>query len=62
MKRYSYGMRNRGYSPGAQPKGVAERKDDVSGKYFDIIEYERQLTEREIRDYELDDLTSNERI
>ncbi len=51
---YEYGMRLRGFSPGCQPKGVVEHKDDLTGKYYDIICYERKLTEDELRDYELD--------
>ena len=53
---YKYGMRLRGYSPGAQPKGVLRREDDASGKYHDILVYDRQLSAAEIADYELDDL------
>lgn len=51
---YFYGMRLRGFSPGAQPKGVIERLDDPTGKYYDILVYDRRLTDAEIRDYELD--------
>ena len=53
---YRYGMRLRGYSPGAQPKGVLRREDDTTGRYHDIIVYERQLSADEIRDYELEEL------
>ena len=56
--RYFYGMRLRGYSPGCQPKGVVERLDDGSGKYWDILVYSRPLTDRELRDYELDFIKS----
>lgn len=55
-KYYKYGMRLRGYSPGCQPKGVVFREDDPSGKYYDIVVYDRKLTEKEITDYELDEL------
>ena len=51
---YKYGMRLRGFSPGCQPKGVVERQDDGTGKYWDIIIYNRKLTGKEVRDYELD--------
>lgn len=54
---YKYGMRLRGYSPGAQPKGVLRREDDTTGKYHDIIVYDRMLSADEIRDYELEELT-----
>ena len=55
-KYYKYGMRLRGYSPGCQPKGVTLREDDPSGKYYDIIVYDHRLTEKEVTDYELDEL------
>jgi len=54
MKRYKYGMRLRGFSPGCQPSGVKDRMDDETGKYWDIIVYDRKLTETEVKDYELD--------
>lgn len=40
-----------------QPKeGFVERQDDPTGRYYDIIIYNRELTEKELRDYELDRL------
>lgn len=55
MTRYIYGMRLRGFSPCCQPKkGLIERLDDDTGKYYDKLAYERKLTEQEVRDYELD--------
>lgn len=52
---YKYGMRCRGFSIGCQPKkGLIERLDDPSGRYYDILAYDRQLTQRELEDYELD--------
>lgn len=51
---YLYGMRLRGYSPGAQPKGIYERRDDKTGKYYDVIAYTNKLSELESRRYELD--------
>ena len=53
---YKYGMRIRGFSIGCQPAGVVKRIDDPAGKYWDIIFYERKLTEEELRHYSLDDL------
>lgn len=54
---YRYGMRLRGYAPLCQPKeGLLRREDDASGEYYDILVYDRQLTQDEIRNYELDDL------
>lgn len=53
---YAYGMKYRGYSPGCQPSGVKERRDDPTGKYHDIIVYDRKLSADEVRDYELEEL------
>ena len=55
---YKYGMRLRGYSPGAQPKGVLRREDDTTGKYHDIIVYDRPLSAEEISNYDLDTITT----
>lgn len=51
-----YGMRLRGYSPGAQPKGVFRRMDDPTGKYHDIIVYpmKYKLSKRAVFQYDLD--------
>ena len=52
---YRYGMRLRGFSIGCQPRdGFLDREDDPSGRYYDILVYERQLTEKELEDFELD--------
>ena len=57
MKEYKYGMRLRGFSPGCQPKeGLLRREDDNMGDYYDIVVYNRPLTEKELSGYELDDL------
>lgn len=54
---YRYGMRLRGFAPMCQPKeGFVERQDDSTGRYYDILVYNRELTEKELRDYELDRL------
>ena len=54
---YRYGMRLRGFSLGCQPmKGLMERVDDPTGKYYDILIYDRELTDQELADYELDKL------
>lgn len=55
-REFSYGMRLRGYSPGAQPKGVLRREDDTTGRYHDIIVYDRMLSAAEVASYELDEL------
>ena len=53
---FKYGMRLRGFSLGCQPmKGLLRRED--STKYHDVLVYDRQLTEQETKDYELDALT-----
>lgn len=58
---FRYGMRLRGFSPGCQPReGFLKREDDPAGRYWDIIIYNRELTEREVRIYELDDLNETE--
>ena len=52
---YTYGMKLRGFSIGCQPKeGFIERKDDTTGKYYDVIVYERELTNEEIEHYGLE--------
>lgn len=53
--RYTYGMRLRGFSIGCQPsQGFIERLDDNTGKYHDLIVYDRKLTEDELKKFELD--------
>ena len=53
--RYEYGMRLRGFAPMCQPKeGFIERKDDPSGRYYDILVYNRMLSKKETDSYELD--------
>ena len=52
---YKYGMRLRGFSIGCQPMdGFIERQDDTTGKYYDILIYDRELSPKELNDYELD--------
>ena len=53
--RWSYGMRLRGFSIGCQPReGFVERVDDPDGRYWDIIVYDRPLSDAEIEGYDLD--------
>lgn len=61
IRGYVYGMRLRGYSPGAQPDGVVTWDDEPDtwplekGKgYHSMIWYDRELTEKEMSDYDLD--------
>lgn len=54
MAKYRYGMRLRGFSIGCQPmEGLRDVADDKTGRYYDILGYDRQLTPREMEDYEL---------
>ena len=58
---YKYGMRIRGFSIGSQPEdGLMYRQDDKSGKYHDIIVYNRALSEQETKNYSLDFLEKKE--
>ncbi len=58
---FKYGMLYRGFSPACQPmQGLIERQDDTSGKYFDILVYDRKLTENEVKNYELEEITMAE--
>lgn len=50
---HRYGMRLRPFSIGCQPMQGLEKVEDDS-KYWNILTYNRKLTEEEIRDYELD--------
>lgn len=52
---YKYGMRLRGFSPMCQPmNGLLDAEDDKEGRYYSILLYDRKLTDKEIKDYELD--------
>ena len=58
---FVYGMRLRGFSLGCQPmNGFVERLDDATGRYYDLLIYNRQLSDKEITDYELDFLGGTE--
>ena len=53
--KFIYGMRLRGFSIGCQPmNGLIDRQDDDSGKYYDLIVYDRELSDQETKAYELD--------
>lgn len=53
--RYVYGMRLRGFSIGCQPMdGLKDNREDETGRYYDLLVYDRKLTEEELRAYELD--------
>lgn len=58
---YIYGMRLRGFAPGAQPmNGLDHAEDDRTGKYWSILYYRRKLSNEELKDYELDYLGEGE--
>ncbi|MFJ8528382.1 hypothetical protein [Bacillus sp. NPDC094106] len=59
-KLYWYAYRLRGCAPGCQPKGFVDR-NDAYGK-FGSIAYDRPLTEQEISDYELDEITEGKQM
>ena len=51
---YKYGMRLRGYSICCQPmEGLIRVEEDESKKYWNILVYSRELTGKEINDYDL---------
>lgn len=53
--KYKYGMRARGFSIGCQPMdGFYKRLDSSDNRWFDILVYTRELTEQEVKDYQLD--------
>lgn len=57
-KEYRYGMRLRGFSPGCQPmNGLLRTEEDPLGDYWDILVYDRELKESEVKSYELDRLS-----
>ena len=57
-----YGMRLRGFSPGAQPKeGWLETEDDPLGDYWNILIYGRRLERKEQEAFDLDYLGKRER-
>lgn len=62
-KRYQYKMKMRPFDFGAAPKGgfvrlVKEGIKKIDG-YYAIIEYDRELTEKEIRSFELESFYVN---
>ena len=54
MKKYIYGMRLRGCSIGAQPDGFEIIENTIEDKYYDLLAYDRVLTDEELKEYELD--------
>ena len=62
--KFLYGMRLRGFSIGCQPMNGLLGVEDFStanGKsYWSVIAYDRELTEKEVDDYELDFIRKEE--
>ena len=51
---FLYGMKYRGFSPMCQPMdGLYEARGETS-KYHNVLVYNRRLTDKEVRDYELE--------
>ena len=44
---YKYGMKLRGFSPMCQP---------MKRRWWDVLVYDRKLTEEELRDYDLEEV------
>ena len=55
MKQYRYGMRLRPFSIGCQPMDGFVRCEE-SKRYHNELIYSRELTDKELREYELDSL------
>lgn len=61
MTLHKYGMRLRPFGPACQPKdGLRRAEEDASGKYWNIIYYDRLLPTREAATYDLDYLGETE--
>ena len=64
MREYLYGMRLRGAGPGCQPKegliNVYYGSSFGTQVYHNLISYNRPLTEKEMKDYELDFINETE--
>lgn len=55
MNLYKYGMRLRGFAPMCQPmNGLVMVSGNGDKKYYSYLYYNRKLTDKELRDYELD--------
>ena len=52
---YYYGMRERGFSIGCQPKdGFVECMEDPNEEYWNILKYSRKLSDMEKETYSLE--------
>ena len=53
-KGYVYGMRANGFVPKCQPlDGLIEAVEDTSESFYDVLIYDRELSEFEVKCYEL---------
>lgn len=58
---YKYGMRLRPFNIGCQPlNGLIRAKNGNCNPYWSILWYERELTQEEVKEYELDYLGEDE--
>lgn len=53
MNKYIYGMRVRGRGYGCQPNDFIEVLRDETDKFHDILIYDRKLTDKEVKYYQL---------
>lgn len=53
-KLYKYGMRLRGFSPMCQPMAGLVVVKDGDMTCYNYLYYERELTDKEVEDYDLD--------
>ena len=64
MREYLYGMRLRGAGPGCQPKdglmNIYYGSQFGTKVYHNLVSYNRPLTEKEMKDYELDFINETE--
>ena len=64
--KYIYGMRLRGFSLGTQPsKGLIEALNgkNINGyDYYNLLVYDRKLSEEELKNYELDFLEKADQL
>ena len=47
-------MRLRGCSIGTQPNGFEIIENTIEDKYYDLLAYDKVLTDEELKEYELD--------
>ena len=60
MKLYKYGMRLRPLGIGCQPKGFVKWDESLDGTYHNVIWYKDRLTDKQLKEYELDFLVEDD--